>query len=199
MKNSLLIFIFLSTHIQAQLVSGEYSELRLAFDPESRILTGYYENYTGEDENTHNPKFSCIFYIEGKLIGGATKIKTYFPGDTTAIEGTFERADSNGVKISLPTEHGGCWNVQHFADGKVEFKLSQRMPWISIRYITKDKVHFYTGPPSSTQQSPYVVKGNVVFVQKIQNGWAYCTYYGIKETKGWIKVEDLNVLNPNSK
>jgi hypothetical protein len=68
------------------ILSGEYNAgLKLAYDSITNKLTGYYENYTGYDEETRNPKFSCIFYIHGKITGSQFTVDTYFPNDTIDI------------------------------------------------------------------------------------------------------------------
>ena len=75
----LLVFSTLS-FCQQKIQSGEYENgLRIAYDGESKKITGYYENYTGFDENSKTPRFSCIFYIEGTVVGQKAIIKTYFP------------------------------------------------------------------------------------------------------------------------
>jgi len=51
--------------------------------------------------------------------------------------------DPKTVKIKLPTEHGGCWNVEHFADEPVVFTLAKPTKWVQINYICNDKVPLY--------------------------------------------------------
>lgn len=126
-----LILLFANLLSGQKLISGEYdSGMRLSYDTSSNILTGYFESYTGLDEETQNPKFSCIFYIEGKVTGKKFSIKTYYPEDKKddMISGTIEIIDNKTIKISLPEEHGGCWNVQHFADKPEEFGLEKKQP-----------------------------------------------------------------------
>ena len=40
----------------------------------------------------------------------------------------------------------------------------------------------------------YIIKGDIVYVEKIEGDWALCSYFGKKTTKGWLKVADLNQL-----
>src|SRR5262245_11277158 len=49
-----------------KIVSGKYEQLILGINKENQILTGYYEDFTGFDDELKVPKFSCIFYIYGK-------------------------------------------------------------------------------------------------------------------------------------
>lgn len=178
------------------ILSGEYnSGLKLAFDQKSNKLTGYFENYTGFDEKTFNPKFSCIFYIEGTIESKQFKINTYFPNDTSFfVEGNIEIVDEKTVKIKLAEEHGGCWNVQHFANEEVNFSLEKKAAWAQIRFVTAEKAYFYSSKSIDKIQKSYLIKNDFVCIEKIENDWAFCTYYGNSITTGWIKTSDLNKM-----
>lgn len=190
-----LILLFANLLSGQKLISGEYdSGMRLSYDTSSNILTGYFESYTGLDEETQNPKFSCVFYIEGKVTGKKFSIKTYYPEDKKddMISGTIEIIDNKTIKISLPEEHGGCWNVQHFADKPEEFGLEKKTTWTQIRYIDNPKSYFYKDQSNINRTKIYLLKGDIIYVNKIENGKAFCTYFGKKITKGWINISDLN-------
>lgn len=190
---SFLLFINI-LHGQ-KIVSGDYeSGLKLAYNSKTNKLSGYFENYTGWDESTNSARFSCMFYLEGNVESNKFKIKTYYPGDKIAevIEGTCEIATNKSIIIKLPEEHGGCWNVQHFADEPVKFNLEKTSHWIDIRYVIVTKTFFHSQNITSKKQKAYLIKNNIVCVEKIESDWAYCTYYGKKTTKGWIKTIDLN-------
>ncbi len=182
---------------QKKIAPGEYdSGLKLAYDNRTNKLTGYFENYTGWDEVTKAPRFSCIFYIEGIIEGNTVKIKSYYPGDKSGgtISGTLEVLDSKTVEIKLTEEHGGCWNVQHFAGEPARFGLEKGMAWVQIRFATADKAYFHAEKSVGKKQKSYLVKNDFVCIEKIQDGWAFCTYHGKKTTKGWIRTADLNKM-----
>ena len=191
-------FLFIFNGLYGQkIASGDYGfGLKLAYNSKTNKLSGYFENYTGWDESTNSPRFSCMFYIEGSVESNKFKIKTYFPGDklSEAIEGTCEIVTSNSVKIKLPEEHGGCWNVQHFADEPVKFNLEKAIDWVDIRYVIVNKTYFHSQNTASKKQKAYIIKNNIVCVEKLEGDWAFCAYYGKKTTKGWIKTSDLNKL-----
>lgn len=192
-----LIFSFIFTSLTAQkITSGDYgAALQIAYDAKTNKLTGYYENYTGWHEQTNSPRFSCIFYIEGSVTANQFKIKTYSPKYTTdIIVGDVEIINSKNVSIKLPEEHGGCWNVEHFADEPVKFELTKNSTWIQIRYVTTEKTYFYSEKSEAKKGKAYLIKNDILFVDKIDGTWAYCSYIGKKITKGWIKTADLNVL-----
>ena len=188
-----LIFLFFSklSFSQQRIESGEYENgLKLQYNAQSNEITGYFESYTGAGQ------FSCIFYIEWKVTGSKFKIKTYYPDDKKDdfIEGAIEIVNSKTVKIKLPEEHGGCWNVQHFADEAVTFELVQPKNWMQIRYVDTKKAYFYKAKFIAKKLQSYLVKADFVCIEKMENEWVYCTYYGEKKTSGWILEKDLNKM-----
>jgi hypothetical protein len=176
------------------ILSGEYEfGLKLAYDSNTQKLTGYFENYSGWDEKTNNPKFSCIFYIEGTVTKNKFSVVTYYPEyKSEDIIGLIEIVNDSTVKIKLPSEHGGCWNVQQFADEPVKFNIEKKKEWKQIKYVVASKAYFYTEKSETQKQKSYLVKNDFVCITKIENDWAYCTYFGKRITKGWIKTSDLN-------
>lgn len=197
----LLLFFALqlcALSMKAQLLwSGNYDfGLKLAYDSTINKLTGFYENATGWDEQTQSPRFLCSFYFEGNAALSKFKIISYFPKykfeDT--IQGTFEIVNNGTVKIKLYDDHGGCWNVQHFMEEPVVFKVENKHNWQQIRYITSEKSYFFAEKANNKSLHSYVVKFDIVCVERIDGAWAYCIFYGEKTTKGWIKASDLNSI-----
>ena len=179
------------------LTSGDYGgEMIMAYDKNTKNVTGYFESYTGLDEETKHPKFSCIFYLEGKLTTNKIKIKTYYPKDSSndLIVGELQLINDTEIKVHLPEEHGGCWNVRQFADEPVDFTLNKSENWLQLRYATKDKVYFYSDKSDLNKLKAYILKGDIVAIEKIEGQWSFCTFKAKKTTIGWMKLEDLNRL-----
>ncbi len=194
---SIFIFTFLTLYSFCQnLTSGEYdSGMKIAYDSMTNKITGYFENYTGMDEETRNPRFSCVFYIIGTIKGSKVNVDTYYPNSNdNKITGIIEIKNDTTFKIKLPEEHGGCWNVHHFADEKVTFTLEKHISWIQIRFIVSDKAHFYSDKTINKKLNSYAIKDDLVCVDRIDGEWAYCTFYGKSIVKGWIRIEDLNKI-----
>ncbi len=193
-----IILILISRDFWGQrLLSGEYDlGMKIAFDETTNKLTGYFENYTGWDEQTNLPMFSCIFYLEGIAKSDIVKISTYYPEykEDDIIEGTVEIINNKTIRVKLSEEHGGCWNVQSFADESIEFELKNNISCIQIRYVNVVKTYFYSEKSIDKKQKAHLIKNDFVYVEKIDKDWAYCTFYGKKQTKGWLKVSDLNTL-----
>ena len=199
MKNIWLaiILLLIPTFLFGQIIfSGEYDiGLVLAYDNKTNKITGYYENYTGYDEESRSPKFSCIFYIIGTVSGNQFSVDTYYPnGSSDSIKGKIHIINQKNLSIKLPDEHGGCWNVQHFADEQVQYTLQKRIDWIQIRFVTNNKTYFHFDKDINKKQKSYLVKNDFVGIEKIEDEWAYCTFYGLKTKKGWIRIEDLNEM-----
>lgn len=196
--NPTLLTILLFNSALAQHISpGTYSSgLTLAYDSATKKVTGYFENYTGFDDETKAPRFSCTFYIEGTMTEQKFTINTYFPGHKKVdlIEGTLEIVDSRQVKIKLPEEHDGCFNVEHFAHEPVAFTLQVPKKWIQVRYVNAAKTYFYRNKAGGKRLKSYLVKGNFVCIEKVVGQSAYSIFDREKVTKGWLKLSDLNKL-----
>ena len=188
---SLLLAPCAARAADAGLAGGDYGDgLLIGFDPATSAVTGYFSMKTGGGQ------FSCIFYLSGKLRGATAAIDTYFP-ETPAedrIKGELAVEPSQGLRVSLPTEHGGCWNVQHFADKAqpAEFTLQAAHPWTSVAVVQSDKAWFFDTPASATHRKGYLVKGDGVGVRASQPGWLLVDYVdGDKPVSGWIRQSDV--------
>ncbi|HEX8530111.1 MAG TPA: hypothetical protein VF646_08805 [Cytophagales bacterium] len=195
---TLLLLLLLGTLAfdTPRIASGRYETLHLAYNPATRKVTGYFEQSGGYDENTKAPMFSCAFYLEGEMQRHAVPIRTYYPAarPEDVINGTLRVINGSEVSVKLPQEHGGCWNVQHFADEPVPFGLTGKTDWLEIRYVTAAKAYFHADTLESTRRKAYVVAGNVVYLDRRQGGWAHGRYYGKAVTAGWLKLDQLNKL-----
>jgi len=183
--------------IDTTIVPGEYDELQLAFNSKTKLITGFYESGTGDDGKGH-PQFSCIFYLEGKWIKNQAKIRTYFPLDNKdLIIGSLKKCPTNKITISLPDEHGGCSMAQPFTKEPVEFTLDRKQQWIEIHYIVANKAFFYAQDDEKTKRKGFLIKGDIVCVDKIEPGWLHCTYLTMNElhTTGWIKSDMVNHID----
>ena len=151
-----------------RIASGKYDTLHLAYNPATRKVTGYFEQHGGYNESTKAPMFSCAFYLEGEVKSNAVQIKTYYPATKPKhiILGKLQVNSHAEVSIQLPQEHGGGWNVQHFADEPVVFGLTDKANGLEIRYVTAAKAYFHTDTLESTRRKAYVVAGNIVYLDQ---------------------------------
>jgi hypothetical protein len=169
------------------IASGDYGgEMLIAVDPASHIVRGYYQSSTG------NGRFNCIFYFSGKVNGA---IRSYFP-DTPeeVIMGTLSRESDGSLSVRLATEHGGCWNVQHFADKDqpAEFTLQTAYPWVAVAVIKSARAHLYDSPTSKMPRKSYVVKGDGLGIRARRPGWLQVDFLGGgKPVSGWIRSSDV--------
>lgn len=180
----------------SQITSGNYDMgLKIAFNPNTNRVTGYFESFTGLDEESGYPKFSCTFFITGNLSDSIGKIITYYPLDSLddVINGEIKYLDSNTISIQLPQEHGGCWNVMHFAEeNPTKFYLQEKSSFIEVHYVTAEKSFFYTNKDDSIKRKAFIIKGDIVYIDQIENDWVHCTFFGKKSVSGWLKLNTLN-------
>jgi hypothetical protein len=191
-----LIVLIYPTLVQCQIKPGSYREgLNIAFNPTNKLITGFYEGYSGIDETTGEPIFSCIFYITGKCQNEESVIKTYYPLDKEEdiITGKLRIENDSTISIMLNEEHGGCWNVWSFVNDFSEFKLKKDENWLEIRFIDIEKAFFYSDKKEETKRKAYMIKGDVIYIDKIEKEWVHCKYYEKTVTEGWIKKESLNI------
>jgi hypothetical protein len=194
-----VLLLLLSPEAWAEIKSGVYNGLILGVDGATGAITGYYESYTGIPDKSGVPPFRCIFFLVGRLEGPAPyKIKTWFPGDRNpdVIEGTLEvgeRGPNPGLGIKLEKEHGGCWNVQHFADEPAFMEIEEAGDWRSVRVIASARAYFHNRPNAGERRKAYAVKGNPVRVYEVIPDWVRAAYVNDdgKKTEGWIKESDL--------
>lgn len=180
------------------LISGEYGMLRIAHDPATRAVTGYYYSLSGWDEELEAPRFSCIFAIHGILDGGQARIATAYPGDSEVIGGTLVVTGEGALTITLDEEHGGCWNVEPGfprSEGGVSFTLDTQHPWTALRVVEARRAHFHDDADVGTRRKAYCVKDDVLPVKSSKPGWVEGQFeYKDKVTEGWVEEGDLYAL-----
>jgi hypothetical protein len=186
--------------VSATLHSGEGEGLLLAVDPDSGTLTGYFEMYGGEDEDSGGPRFSCVFFLRGRIEGSPPyAIATWYPEPSpqAPIAGTITPT-ADGVEIHLAQEHGGCWNVEHFADAAPARIALEHGPWRAIRVVAADKAYFHDAADAATRRQAYVTEHDAVRVHALAEGWVDAEYVGEdgRATRGWLREADLFAALP---
>jgi hypothetical protein len=172
--------------------SGAYVDsLLVGYDPATDVVTGFFSMQQGDP-----PMFSCIFYLRGKLKGSSASIRTYYPQTPAEdeITGVLTLDGPGRLQIQLPSEHGGCWNVWHFADkaDPANFKLETGRPWTAVAVVKSAKAYFYDAPGADAHRGAYVVKDDGVGVRTSRPDWLQVDYVGgAKTISGWLKRSDV--------
>lgn len=177
---------------QPYFVNGYYADGLYLVQIDKTHLRGFFEMYSGLDEETGDPMFACVFLLEGTYESADTyTIKAYYPFNVDTIPGELMVSDTNRVQFRLRKDPGGCWNVQPFYSEWVTFKHSRKTPIINLAYVKSDKAFFHQSPEPKTVLKGYLLAGQVIQIEQIQKGFAYCVYEGKQVTKGWIRLQDL--------
>lgn len=194
LKKVLICFLasLLAPCMAAPLGSGNYDGFLIGV-ARNGSLTGYFESSTGRGQ------FSCVFFVSGKASGSAVSVDTWFPGDRDpkeVIHGVLQQETSSGkpaILLKLQEEHGGCWNVQHFASDQSTFALTDQGNWESIRIVASKKAYFYDDPSTPKPRKAYAVTGNALRVFETREGWVRAEYVSSSNqiTHGWIHERDL--------
>lgn len=103
-------------------------------------------------------------------------------------------ADAGHFRVQLESEHGGCANVELFADPTqpATFDLAAAHPWDAVAVVRSDKAYFYDAPGAAAHRKAYVVQGDGVGVRAAKAGWVEVDYVGGAATvSGWLKSSDL--------
>lgn len=180
--------------------SGNYDNLLLiGVDENSGELTGYFEDAVGWDESTKSPRFTCAFFLYGRLRGDAYEITTWYPemGDPIKGQLKFVTVDNlSRAQIKLEELPGGC-GMAHPSltqDGGDELELSAPGNWTSVRAVSAKQAFFHKATDSRTKTKAYVVRGDAIRVFRVQNGWVEAEFGAAdsnKVTRGWIQESDL--------
>jgi hypothetical protein len=185
--------------------SGVYDSLLIGVDEKSGLVTGYFEESTGWDEQTKSPRFTCAFFLYGKLQGDVYQITTWYPGlphvpnVPDKIKGRLKFVTVNGLQkahVKLEEEPGGCGMAHPFMPDGGDFELSTPGAWSSVRLVSARRAYFHQAPDARTKEKTFVVRNNAVRVYKVQNGWAEAEFGGDKIFRGWLKESDLFAMSP---
>jgi hypothetical protein len=175
----------------ADLASGRYEDsMLIAFNPATGAIHGYFNESRGEPG-----QFSCIFYLTGTLRGSKTEVSTFdpeTPADDT-IKGELTLEGRNHFQVKLPTDHGGCANVQSFVDQPADFTLQTAYPWTTIAVVKPEKAYFYDAPGKATHRKAYVVQYDGLGVRSAKPGWLEVDFINPdgKRISGWVRQADV--------
>ena len=198
MKTFIIVLtLFIANGSLGQILSsGNYGPMNIAYDPINSLITGYYENYTG-----HEQQFSCVFYLEGTLEKNHVEITSYYPGYKNILSkfGEINVQNDSTFTLLLKDDHGGCWNVEDFISAPANFMLEAQNTTTQIRFVKTEKAYFHANKIASSKKKAYVIQGDLLYVEKTDGNWAYCNFYGKTKTTGWINLNDLNDIGKQSK
>ena len=172
--------------------SGGYSAMEVAYDPETKLVTGYYSDEVGWNEQAKAAQYSCNFYLFGYWDGSKAAIHTFYPADTADdAKGALLVAPNGSIVLCLESDHGGCFGHTN-CDSPPHYGMDNAESWIQLRYVDAEKSWFHASPDEKTKLKSYVTRGDILHISEIKGTWAHARYGGKKVTEGWIKLADLN-------
>jgi hypothetical protein len=195
----------LETETKASLpvVSGKYNNGVLSLAHDGQLVSGYYANgrYAG------NPNFGCSFYFYGRSNDQIDfrKIKIVIINPFNLLEklreGTLKIHDEEDIfSLVADLNANDCWDqelgfVEIGKDPGIGFVLSEEKPWLEIRVAASERVYFHDSTAVGEKRQAYVIKGDPLFISKVQGEWLLATFIGQKsEVNGWVKRADTKGL-----
>jgi hypothetical protein len=167
------------TNLTERLASGLYrGGLKLAIRGD--VVSGYYEDASGWNEQVDAPQFSCEYSFSGKYTGSDTiylALKGYIDG-----KGTLEILSRQQIRLSLSLNP--CENEQPSAE-TLQIESPYRL--VAIESISAPKSYFYSQPDETSRRKAYLVKGDKAEVTDVEGSWYRVSYRGAKSTtEGWM-------------
>lgn len=167
--------------------SGKYEGLMLAVTPDHQV-EGFYAEELGEGVTR-----SCAFYLQGQPGALTTWYDEAYPGSVAP--------SSDGVTLTVEQgrQHPGCMNVlmPEIATG-LELTRTASKNWIGLATVAADKAYLQKTPGAKAAKRPYIVKGDVVGVLAVKDGWAQVEFINAQDRSfsGWISQDQYSRLAP---
>ena len=167
--------------------SGKYEGLMLAVTPDHQV-EGFYAEELGEGVTR-----SCSFYLQGQPGALTTWHDEAYPGSVAP--------SSDGVTLTVEQgrQHPGCMNVlmPEIATG-LELTQTASKNWIGLVTVAADKAYLQKTPGAKAAKRPYIVKGDVVGVLAVKDGWTQVEFINAQDRSfsGWISQDQYSRLAP---
>lgn len=165
--------------LSAKLASGLYrGGLRLAID--GNVVSGYYEDASGWNEEVGAPQFWCEYSFTGTYKGSDT-IPLTLSSDSGAT-GSLEILSSEKIRVSL--SRSPCNNEEPVTE---EWEIADAYPLIAIKNVVASRSDFYSSPDESARRKAYLVRGDRAEIMEMNGEWYRVRYYGATATtEGWM-------------
>ncbi len=138
----LLIFCLSSAAEATLLVSGEFGDLSIAYNPKTHQVSGVYTKSLDE-----NP--DCRFAFSGLQRGNVVPIQTFsFSNPKEVLSGALSVTKNGAIKLILSAEPSGCHGAPFLSEKRnpATFKFSQRKVRLYLRVLKQSNPTIYPGP-----------------------------------------------------
>lgn len=197
MKTILFIFLcFVSLNINAQ--SGFYDSIKIGFDPQNQLFTGYFKEWEVSDKNTTK---KCEFYVKGTIEPEKEEsILTIYSNDYQLltygfIKNSSLKANDGIIEFRLEKNIQQCQEIMPNLVGKEGLSFSKKWDnnWKEVRLIKAPKAYFYNSRNDTQPTKIYVIKGDFVGVIEKNSSWVKAEYITTKNKviSGWLRKSDL--------
>jgi hypothetical protein len=176
--------------------SGLYEAMTISVVGD-QVTGAFYDQRIGNGTDAA-PQFSCIFMLQGKLVGDRADILTWAPGDKDVIHGNLVFT-ADGADVKLDQEPGGCGMTSGDMVGEPyrASKLSGAEGWLGVAMVSAKKAVFRSEPSAKPGRTPFVVRFDPVVVLERRGDWIRASYVGgEKPVTGWLNRSELDETPP---
>lgn len=189
---SVFLLALASASTASPQIAGRYGQLAIAV-VRDRVHGVFAEGRIGNG-NEESPQFSCLFLLEGRLVGHQAKVVTWFPGERVRIAGTLRLGKD--PSLQLDENHGGCLMTSgDMKDKPFTLDLDEpRVDWVGAGLVTAKRAILRDEPDTrSRQKRPYLVEFDAIAVLEKRPGWVQAEYLGSgsRPITGWLRDSEV--------
>jgi hypothetical protein len=193
---------------------GENGVVIIGVNPNTKILSGYYES----SDITGNITAECKFFFSGKVTISnviPVKIVTAYPAfveDKSApINGKIEALPGSNMEnlaiypSKIPRSCDWLYSglpsyvppIGFTLESGLANEFSRKGDWQAVDIIRSKRAYFHSQPNDNSKGKAFVVAGDVIYIYAEDHDWYYAKFRNTKkETSGWIrKIDTIQLPN----
>lgn len=133
---------------------------------------------------------------------GQEALAYFYAAKMTSSENDYHRENTQTVNdnrvFSLPESLKDTNGIKIFENESTETEFSEYEPIVNkgkyvINATDNQRVYFHKSPNIETKKNAYFITGEIVIVEKIENGFGYVEFINTRGQKsvGWIEMQSL--------
>ncbi len=175
------------------LKTGSYEEaMQLSYDSVTKEVSGYVKMQVNRLDNPRKSYRSCSVLFIGKVNGSNTcKVDFYNSPDIKLVTTGEAVFDPDKITLTAKSGEGYCNDILDLTGG-LEMDFAKGRPYIGCRAVNKVTTYLYSSPVDSAKTKMYLLKGDMVMILGVKEGWVKIEYIGKKIIDGWIRKSELS-------
>jgi hypothetical protein len=173
--------------------TGNYEDaMQLSYDSVTKEVSGYVKMDVSRLDNPKKVYRSCAVLFIGKTDGsGTARVDFYNSPDIKLVTTGDVVFDPDKITLTAKSGEGYCNDILDLTDG-LEMDFAKGRPYIGCRAVNKVTTYLYSSPVDSARTKMYLLKGDMVMILGVKEGWVKIEYIGKKIIDGWIRKSELS-------